>query len=768
MKLINGMNTIHYPYKTVQLILKKYFLLLFIICPAKCLCQICESPICDIENFEDSIIVTYKFCGAKHYKSPFIKDRFDWKYLGFGNNDQLGEPAVPFRNDTFIIPAGATAKISTIEYHYIDTIFPLSPAIEFPLDNQNEIKCSEIIKYEGFFPKDILICHEPTEYRNNSLLPVTIYPVQYAIKKNTVRAYSLIKYKITINNSQKNNSKESLTKGNDIISNSTLRIARNFNEWKSTHLQQIINNRNPQNAFFYEKSYLVISTTEYENALSEFVTWKKLKGFNVFVETRPRGQWTPDLVKNIIQTYFDTHNIEYLLIVGGTNDVPSANFSDFNIITDYPYGLPSSDGALPQIKRGRLPVNSTFELKTIVNKIIAYEKEPPTLNSFYDNATLCSYFQDEGSQKDGKEDLNFILFSETVKNHLVSQGKIVQREYYTPDTINPLCYKNGEPIPVNLKRPNFAWNGCANSIRQKINDGTFLVIHRDHGGKHVWRDPWFELADVTRLNNHNYTPVILNLDCEVGQYFDTDTCLAEMFLIKESGGCVGTIAASHNVQSAHDDVFGLGMIDAIWPGIIVPNNTFNDFMSISEEPIFDLGGIMDFGFATLNQTHDGTFYKELIKAYHCFGDPSMMTYTENPRHFNAPQIYVENDLLNVHLQEPECTISIYNRSTDTVSSYIGQNLIVPLEGDCVVCVDKHNYIPYIWDANKDVYIQNVHINNVNRQYLGRNIYIGNSVTPEIESGNVIISNSNIGISGKRLELRIGTKICNSNFKYIPR
>ena len=64
---------------------------------------------------------------------------------------------------------------------------------------------------------------------------------------------------------------------------------------------------------------------------------------------------------------------------------------------------------------------------------------------------------------------------------------------------------------------------------------------------------------------------------------------------------------------------------------------------------------------------------------------------------------------------------------------------------------------------KNLYIQNETINNT-RNYVGKNILIGNHVTSEKPAGNVLIENANVSIQGNSVELHPGTKIIHSCVK----
>lgn len=157
--------------------------------------------------------------------------------------------------------------------------------------------------------------------------------------------------------------------------------------------------------------------------------------------------------------------------------------------------------------------------------------------------------------------------------------------------------------------------------------------------------------------------------------------------------------------------------------------------------------------------------KETYKVFHCFGDPSMQIYTDKPKRFAEPLIFSRGDSIFVFVEDGDCRITFYNKVTKQVKSYKGNYAGDANPSDnLTICLDRHNYIPYIWDYSKDVYIQNEDIQGETRVYTGNSIYVGNNVTSTKPTGDVNIQNSQITIQGKRLELHPGTKI-DKNFKF---
>lgn len=121
-----------------------------------------------------------------------------------------------------------------------------------------------------------------------------------------------------------------------------------------------------------------------------------------------------------------------------------------------------------------------------------------------------------------------------------------------------------------------------------------------------------------------------------------------------------------------------------------------------------------------------------------------------------------DDGLYALLREEDVRITFYTPSSNRVDSYIGNYMEYTTTADSVIiCLDKHNYIPYIQTYQKDLFIQNETIGD-QRSYLGRNILVGNHVTNDQPTGNVLIQSANIKMEGESVALMPGTTIINSN------
>lgn len=738
-------------------------------------------PYRNVETTDDGIIVTYRFRGGIHQQDPLYPNAKYWKIPGFGLNEESGKPSTLSRWDSFAVPDGANATVEVLESEYTDTAFVLAPArhalfesdtIGYTLENVPPISA-----YAGYYPTDIVEKSRILNYRGQDIQRVEVHPIQYDHTNGIVRNYSMIKYRVNFENANTRSVKRTNTKisvTDPMVDNMVLNPAN--------IIKRQSNARTRSAAIEDNRDYLIISIPECEDAVNEFAEWKRKMGFRVHVAIK--DGWVPARVRPTIQELYnqDSINLCYLLIVGDAHNVhPSAtkkkviNNVTHSYITDLYYGY-ANNGLIDSFKisRGRIPVNNNNDAAIVLNKIIQYEQNPTTDPGFYNTGLHCSYFQDNDIPSDGYEDRRFILTSEEVLDYMEQYiGKDIHRVYTTGTSVNPRHWNNGEfsygeELPSYLKKPTFPWDGDSIDVISHVNNGCFYVLQRGHGGVTFWDTyggkPFFQKKSISSFNNGTKLPIVFSISCSTGKFNFTGDCLAETFLKKEDGGCVGIIAATEESLSGYNDAFSEMMFDAIWPDTVLRidmNNFGNDPRNYVVEPVYELGRIMDMGMKYLSEIggYEGRIYTREL--FHCFGDPSMMIRTEVPQKF-SPSIKRTNGVISVNANCDSTRISFYTPATNQVDSYFGRTIDYPTTADSViVCIDKHNYIPFVVNCDKNVYIQNETIND-ERVYVGENILVGKNVTTLKEQGEVLIQNANVKFQGKDVILQPGTTITNSN------
>ncbi|MHC4145840.1 MAG: C25 family cysteine peptidase, partial [Planctomycetota bacterium] len=306
--------------------------------------------------------------------------------------------------------------------------------------------------------------------------------------------------------------------------------------------------------------YLIICDPEFEIAANFLAGWKRMSGFRTkVVTTGDTGVSTADIESFIDESQDDWLPApSYVLLLGDAEYIPCfyerthAADSDKNglqqgeVASDRYYGDTNNDG-VADLFVGRLPVDTAAEAQVAVERIINYERTPPdpvTNEHFYKNFAAVSYFEDYDD--DGYEDVRFVKGSEDIYQFLTAAGCTGQRIYNTEPSITPtnwttweaFVFENdsggGRPIPSELQRPDFNWNGIRQDVDAALTNGLFLITHLGHGSRmyryldhHLigdggWETPYFSENNAAALKNGSLVPVLWSPSCETG-WFDNET-----------------------------------------------------------------------------------------------------------------------------------------------------------------------------------------------------------------------------------------------------
>ncbi len=395
--------------------------------------------------------------------------------------------------------------------------------------------------------------------------------------------------------------------------------------------------------------YLIITTQAMSSAAQTLAHWKNRCGIDTEVRTTDETGSTASAIRSYVQNAYDTWSPapEYLLIIGDAEDVPTNYTSDdhpyhgTHIGTDLYYVTTDGGDYYPEIFYGRLLVQSLTQANIAVNRIINYEKVSFDLGSdFYNHATCAAYFQDDDDN--GYADRRFAQTSEDIRDYLISAGYTVDRIYYTESWVDPThwnngTYSSGEPIPAELRKPGFPWDGSGTDITNAVEDGRFLLSHRDHGYREGWGEPAYSNSDVAALSNGNKVPVVMSINCETG-WFDNETdeggdgtgsteeCYCEYWWRNSDGGTVGMIGATRVSYSGYNDYLAMGFIDGIW-------DDFNTSATSSPPTGGRLGHCLTYGKYYMENYWD-TWDLEW-EIFHWYGDPTMRIFREEPDPLSA-------------------------------------------------------------------------------------------------------------------------------------
>jgi|GEM_PF-2583838 len=383
---------------------------------------------------------------------------------------------------------------------------------------------------------------------------------------------------------------------------------------------------------------LIITPNQFSSQAESLAAWKREKGFITWVKTlddiqRAQGGTTASDIRKYIKNIYNHNRLSYVLLFGDVDYIPTHYQTPSGAAPQAPgdlYYADMDDGAgqyFPDLAVGRLPVNSTTEAERLVNRIIAYEKTPPTDSGFYRRIILGAYFQDSGA--DGRDDRNYVQTIQELYNFFTGKGYTVQREYVATSGSNPQYYQDGSAIPADLKKPGFPWDGSAADIVAGLNAGAILLAHRDHASRSGWSHPSFTTSDLASLNTGSLSPVIFSINCQSG-WFDHETdsdssttteSFAEQILTRD-GGAVAVIAATRNSPTYPNDDLIRGLIEYIWPDFyLTPSGSARSKR---------LGDVLNAAKFYVNDHWDSSSAQREFELYQCLGDPTMEVWTKNP------------------------------------------------------------------------------------------------------------------------------------------
>ena len=651
---------------------------------------------------------------------------------GYGTNVQRGAPAIPVLRKFIKVPPGARIEVEVAETHYkeleqiiIPPVLPPQPESE-EAEKEPIVFDDEIFSIDRYYPEKNISLSEIHIIRKQGLVLVSIYPMQY----NPVQQKIKILTDFTVNLHIAGNaditaySKYSSPLFNTLVDRFVLNPAH-----KVEALKKNTDNWLDQKAET-GCDYLIITYDDFVEAADSLAVWRRLTGLRTKVVTLEETGYTCEDIRNYIQNAYDTWDIVplYVLLLGDAEYVPTNYFTQHPsdgqgyIGTDLYYGTVDGNDLFADIIIGRIPVDTPLEANSFVHKIIHYERDPVKEQGFYTNAEIIAYFQDDDdpdtdyNERDGYADRRFVLTSEEIRDFLLSQSYNAERIYYAKSAVNPTnynngSYANGEPLPGELLRANgFTWDGDALDISNGIEQGCFLVSHRDHGSRTGWGAPSYKSSNVAVLGNGNKLPVVLSINCQTG-WFDNETdddagdtaddaeSFVEHWIRNFLGGAIGVFGSTRISYSGYNDDLIKGIFDAIWPQFLSYGTTDN---------IYQLGSALNFGKVYMySNWAGGSKIIVEMEEFHYFGDPATRIWTQFPQVFvvNSVGTIVYNQTeLNLYVGQPDAAVTLVQNGQILATGFSNSTGDVSLEFDPVysastvtLCVSKANFKPYLED-----------------------------------------------------------------------
>ncbi|MGB3479655.1 MAG: C25 family cysteine peptidase [bacterium] len=331
--------------------------------------------------------------------------------------------------------------------------------------------------------------------------------------------------------------------------------------------------------------YLVITPDYFYNTLQPLVEWKYKKGMKPAVYKLSQVGYDSVSIKNFILNCYNTWDIqpEYVILVGHPGYIPMCyyNYGGYYYYTDNYYG--NMDGDLyNEILPGRLSVQDTTQLKTVINKVFAYERHPFTSDSLWFKKG-CAI-----ANCDGDDDSIYLYCMRYAESLAVNNGF---------NSVDTFC---------NYTAHNYT------HILNSINQGRMFVMYRGNASVH-WYDP-FDINPYSTANG-NKLPIILSTTCRTVSP-NSGPILGENFLRVGTPtnlrGAVAFYGGTRNTGNAAHlrNAVAIGFLDAIF---IDQKRTFGEAGEGGRKRVYQQWG-------DLREYNNFT----------CLGDPELNLWTDTP------------------------------------------------------------------------------------------------------------------------------------------
>jgi len=636
-------------------------------------------------------------------------------------NGLPGSPAVPVKYVNILVPfnakitglnvTGSTATVLTGSFN------PLPVQSQVPLNGQAapEFVAADPLFYQakGDYPGKLARIKGAAAWGEHQIATVEIMPLQYNSSLSRLTLYTSVSFEIEY--VLKNNAvipvKRRSPLAQSLVENQVKTAIANKTDFARLAVPPkiIINEALAKSPASESPSpvgspvdYVIITSEELAPYFRKLADWKNQKGIYTAVKTTSwiaanyRGSDLQEKIRHFIQDAWTNWGTVMVLLGGDTSVIPvryiiwltyPQYIPDLRIPSDlyysdiadtsstggsYHYDFDSNhDGQYGDVLGGdvidlqadlllgRAPVTTAEQAQTFVDKVLAYEKNPP---SGFGSSFL-----------------------------MLADGGFA----WSPESVNDSPLKIDAPWidSYELYRPaadsvSFTWAGdkdlYTGSALAELNKGYNLIYHFDHGGHYqlgagvTSGGGWLYRPDADRLLNIGRSSVVITPACDANS-FDYD-CFAEHLLNNPKGGAVSFIGNSR---------IGWG-----YQGYLCQEF----FTAIFHNRQLMLGQ----AFAAMHHYHD-TYS---LFSMNLMGDPSMQVWSAEPRSITVghpSRLTVADSLITVDIDGPasggpvQVTVYKQNEILSRASASVPSSVTLPAsaltEGQILVTVTGPNTIP---------------------------------------------------------------------------
>ena len=591
---------------------------------------------------------------------------------------ELGMPELLLACKSIIIPENSQPTLSVVDadYQLVDN-FKLIPSKGVILRNTNP----EDVPYQfgaayqrNAFQRESPVQLSGTFYmRDFHGVTIQVFPFDYNPVQQQLKCYRSLTLRVDFNAPFRvQQARKNCAEFNEVYQNFFL----NYERSRYTTITE-------------SGEILIITPAEFVDAMQPYVNWKIKNGYPTTMVTLEEVGNSNTAVKNYITTFYNEHNLAFVLIVGDGNLFPY--FTKDGEVSDNFYTEIVGNDEVPDIILGKISAENATHVTTQVNKFIQYEENPAVTTHFDQFLGIAS---SEGPGEDNEYDYE----------HIRNIDNKLQAFTYTSG------YELFEGSQGGLDA---SGNPTAANVSTAVNAGVGIITYCGHGSETSWGTTNFSNSHISNLTNYNMLPFIISTACLNGKYVN-QTCFAEAWL-----------RATKNGQSTGAVSTVMSTMSQPWNPPMVGQDEMIRLLTGAENTTVKrtFGGIVFNGLAKMHEVYPTTSSQGLqtMRTWVIFGDPTLqvrtavpqlLTVSHNSQIFaGVTQLQVSSPVENAKVVLTKGNIILdqgfisggsvmlnFNEvliPTDTVHLLVSAFNYIPYQADITVIVNNEPYLTYI-------------------------------------------------------------------------
>lgn len=660
---------------------------------------------------------------------------------GHTSTTNPGKPELPVFSRLITIPEDAkyVVKISDVSSTKINPSGKKIKGVLYPAQEgqtkgiqQDQVRFKmDKTEYSsrGLISTDTVQIEKLGKVRKSNLANILISPVRYNPRSNVVEVITSMKVEVTFSTSDQVESKAFLP---------------SLSSFAST-LDKGVLNFNPGDVVpgYSEQPLrmLIVTDSAFKKQLEPFIKWKTQKGFKIdilYKGTNLAGS-TYTEIKDAITKIYTSSSVanpppEYLLIIGDVTRIPYFGAGGTGNITDMYYGEFDGDGDyIPEMFIGRLPVSDTVELRTVVNKIIQYERfEFADTNKFYSRAlATAGYDASYANTMNGQ--LKYL-----VNNYLTTKNRINEYHFYYPQSYT-----------------------AKDTIIALISKGTSFINYTGHGDASGWLhinngkpNPVYGIRASDFPLSKNMYPFIISNACKTSQY-NLSSSFGNQLVVGSDNGAIGFIGCSNDSYWDEDFYWavGVGPISAnptyLTTGLGAFDRLFHTNGESPSDRYYTMGQINYAGNLSVSASTSQR-KKYYWETYNLVGDPTMIPVIGTPVAFNItlPDTLPNGIKSYSFNADPFSYVAVshfdtlWDASFSSVTGSVTLNMPGLKNDSCLIVITGQNKFPLI----KTIYFSDINSEYINLTSSGIDDSAGNN-NSKADYGESVFLNLNLSNLG---------------------